>query len=214
MDYANRDSEAVSIAVCSGPVSVESPAGPLAQHGASAPPFSHCVHVPITAANGPRTLAPDAQHPPVTAEPRTDPHPCGARHEGTAPHPCPNPNPKFLNRQGHPAYPGGTRLGTRDAKFNRAQNMTTDPNATAPGGVLGFWLWTQPLESLATRGGVLAVGGYFRIKSTSPVPSHLPPAQDPRSAPGWSGETAGCAHSSGPRISAGESPPLPPFHPP
>ena len=58
-----------------------------------------------------------------------------------------DPNSKFLNRQ-----------GAKDAKFIRVQNMTTHPNATAPGGVLGLRLWTQPLEALATRGGVLAVG--------------------------------------------------------
>jgi len=45
--------------------------------------------------------------------------------------------------------------------------MTTHPIATAPGGVLGLRLWTQPLEALATRGGVLAVGRYFRIKAKS-----------------------------------------------
>ena len=76
-----------------------------------------------------------------------------------------NPNPQFLNRQGHPAHPEGARLGTWHAKFNRAQNMTTHPNATARGRVLGLRFWTQPLEALATRGGVLAVGRYFRIKA-------------------------------------------------
>ena len=76
-----------------------------------------------------------------------------------------DPNPKFLNRQGNPAHPEDARLGTREAKFNRTRNMRTHPNATAPGGALGFRLWTQPQEALATRGGVLAVGRYSRESS-------------------------------------------------
>ena len=58
--------------------------------------------------------------------------------------------------------------------------MTTHPNATAPGGVLGLRLWTQPLEALATRGGVLAVGRYFRIKAnTDPrKPPYRPSAKN------------------------------------
>ncbi len=53
----------------------------------------------------------------------------------------------------------------KDARVKSAQNMTTDPNATAPGGVLGLRLWTQPLAALVNRAGVLGVGRYFRIKA-------------------------------------------------
>ena len=55
----------------------------------------------------------------------------------------------------------------------------------APGGVLGLWLWTQPLETLATRGGVLAAGRFVGSGSRD-LPT-APPRHGAATAPSSAG---------------------------